>query len=110
MTRQAAWLALIAAGFLDVAWALAVKQADGYTRPAWSVASLILLAAFVYLLGQAMQVLALGTAYVVWSGIGAAGTMLVGVALLREPVTPARIAALVLIMGGVVMLRSQASG
>jgi quaternary ammonium compound-resistance protein SugE len=106
MGTSMAWLALVSAGLLDVAWALAVKQADSYTRPGWTRLSLILLAAFVYLLGRAMQVLPLGRAYVVWSSIGAAGTVLLGILIFREPVTPMRITALALIIGDVVMLRS----
>jgi quaternary ammonium compound-resistance protein SugE len=106
MSTSMAWLALVLAGLLDVAWALSVKQADSHTRPGWTGLSLILLAAFVYLLGWAMQALPLGTAYVVWSSIGAAGTVLLGILIFREPVTPMRITALALIIGGVVMLRS----
>ena len=101
-----AWLALVSASLFDVAWVLAVRQADSCTRPGWTGLSLILLAAFVYLLGRALQVLPLGTAYVVWSSIGAAGTVLLAILLFREPMTPMRVAALALIVGGVVMLRS----
>ena len=110
MTPAWAWTALIAAGLLDVAWAIAVKYADGYTRPGWTLLSLGLLAAFVWLLGRSMQVLPLGTAYVVWAGIGAVGTVVLGVILFREPVTPMRLTALALVGIGVVMLRMQPSG
>ena len=106
MSAFLAWLTLVSAGLLDVARVLAVKRADSYTRPGWTGPSLILLAAFVYLLGRAMQVLPLGTAYIVWSSIGAAGTVLLGILLFREPMTPMCVAALALIVGGVVMLRS----
>ena len=57
MSPQIAWVALVTAGILDVGWAIAMKYADGYTRLGWSIASLVLLAAFVFLLGRALQVL-----------------------------------------------------
>ena len=74
MSLQIAWVALVTAGLLDVGWAIAMKYADGYTRLGWSVASLVLLAASVFLLGRALQVLEIGVAYTVWTGIGAVGT------------------------------------
>jgi quaternary ammonium compound-resistance protein SugE len=83
-----AWVALLAAGVLDVLWAVAMKYADGYTRIGWSIASLVLLAAFVLLLGRSLQVLPVGTAYAVWTGIGAVGTVLMGVVLFGEPLDP----------------------
>ena len=70
------WGILVAAGLLDVAWAIAMKYANGYTRAGWSLLSLVFLAAFVILLGRALQVLPVGTAYAVWTGIGAIGTVL----------------------------------
>ena len=57
MSPQLAWVALVTAGLLDVGWAISMKYADGYTRLGWSIASLVLLAAFVFLLGRALQVL-----------------------------------------------------
>ena len=75
MSPQIAWVALVTAGLLDVGWAIAMKYADGYTRLGWSIASLVLLAAFVFLLGRALQVLEIGVAYTVWTGIGAVGTL-----------------------------------
>ena len=85
MTASMAWIALAVAGLLDVAWAIAMKQSQGYTRLGWTLASLVLLIAFVVLLGKALQVLPVGVAYAVWTGIGAVGTMLVGWLLLNEP-------------------------
>src|SRR5262245_45112166 len=66
MSPQIAWVALVTAGLLDVGWAIAMKYADGYTRLGWSIVSLVLLAAFVFLLGRALQVLEIGVAYTVW--------------------------------------------
>ena len=73
------------AGLLDVAWAISMKYAEGYTRPGWSVLSLALLLAFVYLLGRTLEVLPVGTAYAVWTGIGAVGTAALGMLLFGEP-------------------------
>jgi quaternary ammonium compound-resistance protein SugE len=105
MSPQAAWLALITAGVLDVCWAVAMKYADGYTRLGWSVVSLALLAAFVFLLGRALQVLEIGIAYAVWTGIGAAGTLLMGVLLFGEAMSPMKIAGIVLVVLGIVALK-----
>jgi quaternary ammonium compound-resistance protein SugE len=105
MSPQTAWVALIAAGLLDVGWAVAMKYADGYTRLGWSLASLILLAAFVFLLGRALQVLEIGTAYAVWTGIGAAGTLIMGVVLFGETMSPMKIAGIVLVVIGIAALK-----
>ena len=88
MSPQIAWVALVTAGLLDVGWAIAMKYADGYTRVGWSIASLVLLAAFVFLLGRALQVLEIGVAYTVWTGIGAVGTLTMGVLLFGEDAEP----------------------
>ena len=65
-----------------------MKYADGYTRLGWSIASLVLLAAFVFLLGRALQVLEIGVAYTVWTGIGAVGTLTMGALLFGEALSP----------------------
>jgi quaternary ammonium compound-resistance protein SugE len=106
MTQGTAWILLIAAGLLDAAWAVSMKYADGYTRPGWTAVSLLLLAAFVYLLGRTLTVLPVGTAYAVWSGIGAAGTVILGILLFGEALTPARIAGIALVVAGTVVLKS----
>ena len=82
-----------------------MKYAEGYTRLGWSILSLALLAAFVFLLGRALQVLEVGVAYAVWTGIGAAGTLIMGVALFGETLNPAKIAGIVLVMTGIVALK-----
>ena len=107
MTRAGAWVALLAAGILDVLWAVSMKYADGYSRLGWSVVSLALLAAFVFLLGRSLQVLPVGTAYTVWTGIGAVGTVLLGVALFRESLDPIRIGCILLVVIGIVGLKLQ---
>jgi quaternary ammonium compound-resistance protein SugE len=105
MSPQVAWVALVTAGLLDVGWAIAMKYADGYTRVGWSLVSLVLLAAFVFLLGRALQVLEVGVAYTVWTGIGAVGTLTMGVLLFGEPLSPLKVAGIVLIMSGIVALK-----
>ena len=105
MSPSLAWLALVTAGLLDVGWAIAMKYAEGYTRPGWSLVSLVLLAAFVFLLGRALQALQIGVAYTVWTGIGAAGTLVMGVLLFGETLNPMKIAGIVLVMTGIVALK-----
>jgi quaternary ammonium compound-resistance protein SugE len=105
MSPSLSWLALITAGLLDVGWAISMKYAEGYTRPGWSLVSLVLLAAFVFLLGRALQALQIGVAYTVWTGIGAAGTLVMGVLLFGETLNPMKIAGIVLVMAGIVALK-----
>jgi quaternary ammonium compound-resistance protein SugE len=105
MSKPLAWLALFAAGLLDVGWAISMKYAQGYTRPGWSIVSLALLAAFVFLLGRALQVLEIGVAYTAWTGIGAIGTVTMGVLLFGETLNPVKIAGIVSVMIGIVALK-----
>jgi quaternary ammonium compound-resistance protein SugE len=107
MSPQAAWLALVTAGLLDVGWAISMKYAEGYTRLGWSLVSVVLLAAFVFLLGRALAVLEIGIAYTVWTGIGAVGTLTMGVLLFGEALSPMKIAGIVLVMSGIVALKLQ---
>jgi quaternary ammonium compound-resistance protein SugE len=104
MKPGTAWLLLIVAGLIDVAWAASMKLSQGYTRPGWTVLSLIALAAFVYLLGRALTALPVGSAYAVWTGIGAAGTVLLGAAVFGETLNPLRIGGVALIVAGIVLL------
>ena len=106
MSAGTAWIMLIAAGLIDVAWALSVKLSSGYTRPGWTAVSLIALGAFVWLLGRALTALPVGVAYAVWTGIGAAGTVLIGSMLFGESLTPLKLGGVGLIVGGIVLLRS----
>jgi quaternary ammonium compound-resistance protein SugE len=105
MSHSAAWLLLIASGMLDVFWAVSVKYAEGYTRLGWSILSLLLLVAFIALLGHALKVLPLGTAYAVWTGIGALGSLGLGIMLFGETLDPLRIGSAVLVLGGIVGLK-----
>jgi quaternary ammonium compound-resistance protein SugE len=106
VSQGLAWAALLLAGALDVAWALTMKLAAGYTRPGWSLVSLACLGGFVWLLGKVLVVLPLGTAYAVWTGLGAAGTLLAGAALFGEALTPARLGGVGLILAGVLLLKA----
>ena len=105
MSQSLAWTALMTAGLLDVAWAIAMKYADGYTRPGWSILSVLLLAAFVFLLGRALQALPVGTAYAVWTGIGAVGTVLMGIVLFGETLNPVRLGGIALVLLGIIALK-----
>ncbi|MDG0026187.1 multidrug efflux SMR transporter [Trinickia sp. Y13] len=105
MSQGAAWGWLIVSGLCDVAWAVSMKYAQGYTRLGWSAVSLLLLAAFVFLLGRVLQVLPVGTAYAVWTGIGAAGTVLVGIVLFGEPAGWFRLGGVALVVAGIAALK-----
>ena len=93
-----AWIWLVAAGLLEVVWAVALKYSNGLTR-FWPAG------ASFFLLALAMKRLPLGTAYVVWTGIGAVGTAILGMALFGEPASPGRIACIGLIVAGIVGLK-----
>ncbi|MBT1157091.1 multidrug efflux SMR transporter [Aminobacter anthyllidis] len=105
MSQGLAWTLLVVAGVLDVAWAVSMKYAQGYTRPGWSIVSVLLLAAFVYLLGRVLEALPVGTAYAVWTGIGAAGTVIMGVVLFGETLSPLRLGGVVVVLLGIAMLK-----
>ena len=104
MSPTLAWMALVTAGLLDVGWAVAMKYAEGYTRLGWTLISLMLLAAFVFLLGKALQTLEVGIAYAVWTGIGAVGTLVMGVVLFGETLSTIKIAGIGLVLAGMVTL------
>ncbi|WND81300.1 DMT family transporter [Lysobacter capsici] len=106
MKASTAWTMLIAAGLIDVAWALSMKLSQGYTRPGWTAASVVTLIAFVWLLGRALTALPVGSAYAVWTGIGAAGTVLLGAMVFGESITAMKLGGVGLIVAGIVMLRA----
>lgn len=100
-----AWLVLLTAAIFEIGWAIGLKYTDGFTRPIpsfWTVLSMVL---SMILLAWAARTLPIGTAYAVWTGIGAAGTAMLGAYLFNEPLSAARIAGVSLIVGGVVLLR-----
>lgn len=100
-----AWIFLFIAGLLEVVWAYFMKQSAGFTRVVPSVVTIATMVASFGLLSVAMRSLPLGTAYTVWTGIGAVGAFAVGVALLGESMSPARVTAAALIVGGLVLMK-----
>lgn len=106
MTATQGWICLVLSGCIDVAWAVAMKKADGFSDPGWSAVSIMLLGAFAVLLTKALQVLPVGTAYAVWTGIGAAGTVLAGIVLFAEPATAFRLFCIAVIIAGVIGLQT----
>ncbi|WP_206244121.1 DMT family transporter [Novosphingobium terrae] len=105
MGLMGAWGLLVLSGLLDVAWAVSVKQADGYSKVGWSVLSLILLGLFIYALGRALQMLPLSTAYAVWTGIGAVGSVVAGILFFGEAVDAARLAWIAVTLAGMIGLK-----
>jgi quaternary ammonium compound-resistance protein SugE len=99
------WLLLLLAGLLEVVWAFTMKQSAGFTRPMPTAITLVAMIASFWLLSLSMRSLPLGTAYVVWTGIGAVGAFILGIALLDEPVNAARLAAAGLILSGLVLMK-----
>ena len=100
-----AWLILIVAGVFEVVWASAMKQSHGFTRLWPSFITIGAMLASVGLLSWAMRVLPLGTAYMVWTGIGAVGAFCVGILFLGEPFSSMRVAAALLIVSGITLMR-----
>lgn len=103
-----AWLLLFLAGLLEIVWALALKASEGFTRLWPSVLTAVAMAGSVVLLGLALRSLPVGTAYAVWTGIGAVGVAAFGMAMLGEPVTLARIAGVALVAAGIAVLKLSA--
>ena len=99
------WLALLAAGLLEVAWAFGLKYSDGLTRFWPTAATLVAIALSFGLMAIALRSLPFGTAYAVWTGIGAVGSIVVGMYLYSEPTDPVRIICLTLIVAGMVGLK-----
>lgn len=101
-----AWIMLFAAGLLEVVWAFFMKQSDGFTRVLPTAITLITMLASFGLLAASMRTLPLGTAYTIWTGIGAVGAFVVGIVVLGEQVNAARLLAAALIVTGLVLMKS----
>jgi len=101
-----AWLLLVLAGLLEIVWAFTMKQSEGFSRLWPSIVTIVAMIASVGLLGLAMRSLPLGTAYMIWTGIGAVGAFLVGVVVLGEAATMGRMIAAGLIVGGLVLMKA----
>lgn len=100
-----AWIFLVAAGLLEVVWAFFMKKSEGFTLFGPTVITLITMLASFALLSLSMKSLPLGTAYTIWTGIGAVGSFALGIVLLGESATPMRLVAAALIVGGLVMMK-----
>ncbi len=100
-----AWILLVVAGLLEIVWAVGLKYSEGWTKLWPSIITLIALVTSFILLAQAMRTLPVGTAYAVWTGIGAAGAALLGMLMLGEPASVARLVSLGLIVCGIVSLK-----
>ena len=100
-----AWIYLTIAGLLEIVWAFAMKQSDGFTRPTASAVTLVAMIASFALLSLSMKSLPLGTAYTIWTGIGAVGAFAVGIIVLGEQASAMRIIAALLIVAGLVLMK-----
>ena len=100
-----AWIYLSIAGLLEVVWAYSMKLSEGFSRPVPAVVTIVAMIASFTLLALAMRSLPLGTAYTVWTGIGAVGAFILGIVLLGEALTLMRVVAAALIVGGLVLMK-----
>lgn len=104
------WIVLVGAGLFEIVWASAMKQSQGFTRLWPSVITIAGMIVSFAMLSWAMRYLPLGTAYTVWTGIGALGTFAVGIAFLGEGATVTRVLAALLILGGLVLMKVSDAG
>lgn len=104
-----AWIFLVVAGIFEIIWAYSMKLSDGFTKLTPSVITVFFMILSFGLLAQAMKTLPLGTAYTIWTGIGAIGSFLVGIFVLGEPATAMRMIAAVLIVSGLIMMKLSAA-
>ena len=100
-----AWTMLFVAGLMEIGWAIGLKYTEGFSRLVPSVLTLTCMVCSIVLLGLAVKTLPIGTAYAVWTGIGAAGTAILGVVLLDESASPQRLLCITLILAGVIGLK-----
>ena len=100
-----AWVYLVFAGVLEIVWSFYMKKSEGFTLLVPSVVTLVAMVASFALLSLSMKTLPLGTAYTIWTGIGAVGAFVLGIALLGEALTPTRMVAAGLIVAGIVVLK-----
>jgi quaternary ammonium compound-resistance protein SugE len=100
-----AWVFLLAAGLLEILWSFAMKLSQGFTRGTPTAITLLVMLASFALLSISLRTLPLGTAYAVWTGIGAVGAFVVGVVALGEPLTIARVLAAALIVAGLCIMK-----
>jgi quaternary ammonium compound-resistance protein SugE len=99
------WILLLVAGLLEIGWAIGLKYTEGFTRlwpSVWTAGAMV---ASIVLLALALKTIPVGTGYAVWTGIGAAGTAILGIILFAEPATAARLGCIALIVAGIVGLK-----
>lgn len=99
------WVILVIAGLFEVVWAIGLKYTEGFTRLWPTVGTVVAMVLSVWLLGLAMKSLPVGTAYAVWVGVGAVGTVILGIALFGEPANTARLISVSLIIAGIIGLK-----
>ncbi|ADU65023.1 quaternary ammonium compound efflux SMR transporter SugE [Desulfurispirillum indicum] len=100
-----AWIILAIAGLFEVAWAIGLKYTEGFSRLWPTVGTVLAMAVSLWLLGVAMKSLPVGTAYAIWVGVGAVGTVILGIVLFGEPVNVARLISVALIIAGIIGLK-----
>ncbi len=107
--KKMAWVLLIVAGLLEVVWAYCMKVSEGFSKLTPSILTIVFMIASFALLSYAMKSLPLGTAYTVWTGIGAVGSFILGIVILGEPANAMRMLAAVLIISGLVLMKLSSS-
>ena len=100
-----AWIYLVIAGLLEILWAVSLKYTDGFTRFWPSTVTVGGMVASFYFLAQALKSISVGTGYAIWTGIGAAGTAILGIILFSEPASPPRLLCIALIVAGIIGLK-----
>lgn len=105
-----AWFYLLIAGLLEVGWAVGLKYTHGFTRPLPTVLTGLTMVASLWFLAQAVQNIPIGTAYALWSGIGALGAAILGIFLFHEPVTLARALCMILLCASLIGLKLTSEG
>lgn len=103
------WIYLVLAGLLEIGWAIGLKYSEGFTRLWPSVGTVSAMLVSIVLLALAVKSLPIGTAYAIWTGIGAVGAVVLGIALFGDPATPARLLCVVLIVTGIIGLKLTAT-
>lgn len=104
-----AWIILVIAGLFEIGWAIGLKYTESFTRLWPTIGTVLAMIISLWLLGIAMKSIPVGTAYSVWVGVGAVGTVILGIVLLGEPVNLARLISLTLIIAGIIGLKLSAS-
>ena len=99
------WIYLVLAGLFEVGWAIGLKYSEGFTRLWPSIGTVSAMTVSIVLLALAVKALPIGTAYAIWTGIGAVGAVVLGIALFGDPATPARLLCVALILGGIIGLK-----